>query len=109
MDEREERIRARAHQLWLDEGCPDGRALEHWRQASEELASEELASEERAGQDGTSQVGAGEELEPAEDDGAVMPAAGPHAKPGLTNELATPGTGMLPEIGSDDPNQQPSG
>jgi hypothetical protein len=33
--------------------------------------------------------------------------AGPHAKPELTEEEKTPGTGMLPEPG--DPNPGPSG
>jgi len=41
--------------------------------------------------------------------GQTFPPAGPHAKPGLTNDTSTPGSGMLPEIGSDDPDQQPSG
>ena len=27
---REERIRAKAYQIWLDEGCPDGRDEAHW-------------------------------------------------------------------------------
>jgi hypothetical protein len=31
-------IAARAYQLWLAEGCPDGRALAHWMQAQQELA-----------------------------------------------------------------------
>ena len=29
----ETRIRERAHQIWLDEGCPDGRAEQHWELA----------------------------------------------------------------------------
>lgn len=31
-------IAARAYQLWLAEGCPDGRDLAHWSQAEHELA-----------------------------------------------------------------------
>ena len=38
-----------------------------------------------------------------------MPAAGPHARPELTDEDLTPGSGMLPKPGDADPNQQPSG
>jgi hypothetical protein len=34
----EELVATRAYQLWLAEGCPDGRALEHWVQAQHELA-----------------------------------------------------------------------
>jgi hypothetical protein len=32
-DHLEERIRTRAHQLWREEGRPDGRAEVHWEQA----------------------------------------------------------------------------
>lgn len=41
MDEREERLRKRAHQLWEEEGRPDGRAEMHWVQAREIVALEE--------------------------------------------------------------------
>ena len=37
--EAEQSIRERAYQIWLDEGCPDGRHEEHWRQAKAELVS----------------------------------------------------------------------
>jgi hypothetical protein len=36
--DREQRIRDRAHQIWQDEGCPEGRADEHWAQAEREVA-----------------------------------------------------------------------
>ena len=36
----EERVRARAHEIWLREGCPEGRDLVHWRQAEAEIAAE---------------------------------------------------------------------
>jgi len=32
---RDEEIRRLAHQIWEAEGRPDGRHLEHWRQAEE--------------------------------------------------------------------------
>lgn len=41
MDEREDTIRARAHQLWEQEGRPEGRAEDHWVQAKEIVAIEE--------------------------------------------------------------------
>jgi len=41
MDEREHRIRERAHRLWEDEGRPEGRANWHWTQAKEIVALEE--------------------------------------------------------------------
>jgi hypothetical protein len=36
----EHRIRERAFNIWLDEGCPDGRDQEHWQQAQRELSGE---------------------------------------------------------------------
>lgn len=44
-DDRHEVIRARAHQLWEDEGRPEGREDAHWLQASRDIdeASEEAA------------------------------------------------------------------
>ena len=33
MDELEERIRARAYQMWENEGRPDGQAETHWEKA----------------------------------------------------------------------------
>lgn len=41
MEEREQRIRERAHRLWEEEGRPDGRADDHWFQAKEIVAIEE--------------------------------------------------------------------
>ncbi|HEX2431563.1 MAG TPA: DUF2934 domain-containing protein [Aestuariivirgaceae bacterium] len=38
---REERIRAKAYQIWLDEGCPDGRDEAHWEMARELVAIED--------------------------------------------------------------------
>jgi hypothetical protein len=35
---REQRVRDRAFQIWLDEGKPRGRDLEHWRRAEREIA-----------------------------------------------------------------------
>jgi hypothetical protein len=29
----EEKIRAKAHELWLAEGKPEGKEMEHWKQA----------------------------------------------------------------------------
>jgi hypothetical protein len=37
----EQRIRARAHQIWKDEGCPEGRAAAHWEQARLLIAIED--------------------------------------------------------------------
>ena len=35
--ELEERIRLRALEIWREQGCPEGRAREHWEQAEREL------------------------------------------------------------------------
>jgi hypothetical protein len=37
----EERIRLLAHRLWLLDGCPEGRADEHWDRASKMVAEED--------------------------------------------------------------------
>jgi hypothetical protein len=36
-DDRDTLIRARAHELWEQAGCPDGQAVEHWLNAEREL------------------------------------------------------------------------
>jgi hypothetical protein len=40
MSDRETRVRARAHQLWEQEGRPSGREIDHWEQASREIDAE---------------------------------------------------------------------
>ena len=37
MDDREQRVRKRAHELWQKDGEPDGFALHHWLQAEAEI------------------------------------------------------------------------
>lgn len=37
-EEHERRVRLQAYRIWLDEGRPDGRAVEHWVRAEEEIA-----------------------------------------------------------------------
>jgi hypothetical protein len=36
---REQAIRERAYAIWEEEGRPDGRDLDHWRRAEQELSS----------------------------------------------------------------------
>jgi hypothetical protein len=47
---RDERLRARAHQIWEQKGRPDGEDAEHWRQAEAELDQDgaPLANAERS-------------------------------------------------------------
>jgi hypothetical protein len=37
----EQRVRERAYKIWLERNCPEGRADDHWREASELVAIEE--------------------------------------------------------------------
>jgi hypothetical protein len=38
---RETRIRNLAYMLWMEDGCPEGRAQEHWLEAEDMLRAEE--------------------------------------------------------------------
>ena len=40
-EELERRIRDRAYRIWVDEGQPDGRYLDHWLRAKKEVMEEE--------------------------------------------------------------------
>jgi len=37
----DEAVRRRSHEIWLKEGQPDGKALEHWLRAEAELQAEQ--------------------------------------------------------------------
>jgi hypothetical protein len=41
MEDLEQRIRERAHRIWLEEGCPEGREKIHWDMAAELVAIED--------------------------------------------------------------------
>ncbi|MBB5041956.1 DUF2934 domain-containing protein [Shinella fusca] len=54
-DDREDRIRERAFELWQQEGSLDGRSLSHWLQAEKEVDDEsEQVPEDRADTTGLS-------------------------------------------------------
>ena len=38
--EHEHKVRVRAHQIWIEEGKPEGRALDHWLRAKWEWEPE---------------------------------------------------------------------
>jgi hypothetical protein len=40
MDDRQRRVRERAHAIWQEEGRPEGRDREHWVRAEQELRDE---------------------------------------------------------------------
>ena len=42
-----EKIAARAHRIWEQEGLPPGREVEHWQRAERELAAANCRSQER--------------------------------------------------------------
>lgn len=44
-DNRVDRIRERAFELWQREGSPDGRAEDHWQQAEREIDAEDAKGE----------------------------------------------------------------
>ncbi len=71
----EEKVRARAHQIWEQEGRHEGQAEEHWRRAVEEL--------EAAGQ-----IGHKDAVEAAE--------AGPEQKPKRGRKAAAPSAESAP-------------
>ena len=46
-DDREQRIKDRAFELWQREGSLDGRSLGHWLQAEREIDGEDAIEESR--------------------------------------------------------------
>lgn len=68
------RIRERAYFLWLEEGCPEGRAAAHWQQACEDLQS--VVTREDAER----------RLDAEEEDS--FPASDPPSHTGITGERA---------------------
>lgn len=44
-NDREEQIRARAHQIWEEEGRPEGREQEHWSKAAREMEGHRATEE----------------------------------------------------------------
>ncbi len=56
---REERIRRRALEIWREQGCPDGRAREHWEQAEREVGGEK--GSDAGGDQSTSSVDLGQD------------------------------------------------
>lgn len=59
MQEKKERIRARAHALWEREGRPEGREMDHWLEAEAELKAgdeQERRSEAAPETEGTANI-----------------------------------------------------
>ncbi|MFT6533255.1 MAG: hypothetical protein ACJASC_002816 [Limimaricola cinnabarinus] len=47
-DDREERIRQRAYDLWQNEGAPEGRDQDHWHEAAAQIDAEEATDNDVA-------------------------------------------------------------
>ena len=43
MENNEQRIRERAHEIWIEAGRPEGKDQEHWRRARKEITGSEEA------------------------------------------------------------------
>ena len=50
-DDREDRIRARAHEIWQREGSPKGHENDHWKEAEQELDAENTGAGSALSQD----------------------------------------------------------
>lgn len=81
-DQRIERIRERAHRIWEEEGCPEGRDTEHWERAAREIDAEGAdaaqGSEPVPGETG----GGGQGLASGLQGGGTAPGGGPGASTG---------------------------
>lgn len=89
--DREEQIRQRAHEIWEQDGRPDGRAEDHWRQAREEVE----AAFSRHGAEGD------DEAEAANERAATQARGGGDAAQDLTNS-ADPARGRASAEAGDD-------
>ncbi|MER8443425.1 DUF2934 domain-containing protein [Mesorhizobium sp. M1066] len=58
-DDRQERIRNRAHQIWLQEGQPAGHHERHWHQAATDVDQEDAAGKSAAKKPTRKAAGAG--------------------------------------------------
>ncbi|RWC50057.1 MAG: DUF2934 domain-containing protein [Mesorhizobium sp.] len=58
-DDRQERIRNRAHQIWLQEGQPAGHHERHWHQAAADVDQEDAAGKSVAKKPTKKATGAG--------------------------------------------------
>jgi Protein of unknown function (DUF2934) len=80
MNDREQQIRERAHQIWEEEGRPQGREREHWERAAREIDAREAGGEAKPTRSGTDEIA-----------GSVGAASG--LQPGGTKTDGGPGTG----------------
>ncbi|UCI06410.1 DUF2934 domain-containing protein [Mesorhizobium sp. B1-1-8] len=55
-DDRQERIRRRAHEIWEQAGRPEGAHMEHWEQATAEVDGEKKPKTKAAGKAATAKA-----------------------------------------------------
>src|SRR5512134_3063146 len=77
-NEKHSQIEQRAREIWQREGCPEGRAEAHWKQAEEELARE---SDQAAPSAAPYVLGEGPMIEPDADSPVVAGASAPSTPP----------------------------
>ncbi len=70
MDDREQKIRDRAYEIWVEQGRPEGHEGEHWSQAARELGYDDAPSGES---NEVPRIGEGDDAPPAISPGAVPP------------------------------------
>ncbi|WP_405404494.1 DUF2934 domain-containing protein [Paracoccus sp. Ld10] len=71
--DKDELIRARAHQIWESEGCQEGQEADHWARAAAEIEAGATQSD--------AAKSAADSAERAEEEGHVPPSvAGPAAR-----------------------------
>lgn len=88
-EDREQRIRERAHRLWEEEGRPGGRAHEHWEEAERQVAEEEAAIEVEAPDARTHGVEGHAPADPLRNPEPIPPAEDP-VYPAVTGPEAVP-------------------
>lgn len=76
-EDREQRIRERAHRIWEEEGRPEGREDEHWRRAEREVDAAPAGDVLPAPDDAQAQGGAGAPADPLRNPEPVPPATDP--------------------------------
>ncbi|TDK31339.1 DUF2934 domain-containing protein [Rhizobium deserti] len=84
---REERIRARAHQIWEDEGRAEGNDERHWQQASNEIDAETFA-------DGGGQPGGASGIASSLQPGGMSPGGEPAAGADSLGSVEKAGRGV---------------
>lgn len=76
-EDREQRIRERAHRIWEEEGRPEGREDEHWRRAEREIDAANAGDVLPAPDDAQARGGAGAPADPLRNPEPVPPATDP--------------------------------